>query len=132
MVELFYFLEKDSWRFPNSDMQTLPPHLGSGHLDIKDAQCDKKLMSVKFHIAFGSHIWLLIGTSFALLSHNYCNSWLGANHYIWWRLADFKIGRETAMCELAGPSDCNVTTWTALISNLILLNIVKHSSNMLV
>ena len=29
-----------------------PSSLRSGHLDIKDAQCAKKMMGVKFHIAF--------------------------------------------------------------------------------
>ena len=33
------------------NMQTSPPpSLRSGHLDIKDAQCAKKMMGIKFHI----------------------------------------------------------------------------------
>ena len=44
--------------FPTPEMQTppLPPPLKSGHLDIEDAQCTKKLWAQDFishHITFG-------------------------------------------------------------------------------
>ena len=45
-------------RFPTTDMQTPLPHLRSDHLDIKDAQCPKKMMDVKFHIT-SYFVWVL-------------------------------------------------------------------------
>ena len=45
------------WLFPNYEYANSPP-LRSGHLDIKDAQCAKKMMGVKYHM-FGDYpsIW---------------------------------------------------------------------------
>ena len=36
--------------FPTKDMQTPPLLLRSGHFDIKNAQCAKKMMGVKLYI----------------------------------------------------------------------------------
>ena len=41
---------------PTKDMQT--PPLRSSHLEIKDAQCAKKMMAVKFHIT-SNRVWAL-------------------------------------------------------------------------
>ena len=43
----------ERWLFPNYGFADPPPLLKSDYLDIKDAECAKKMMAVKYHIAFG-------------------------------------------------------------------------------